>query len=100
VEDNELLAGVHRFGENNWALVNLSLKVIDITPLQCAIRYGQLTEMTGCSSGAWQRTEDEILRDAVAICGSTNFAAVSRCLGTRSRIQCRDRWTWLNARSY
>lgn len=59
---------------------------------QCQTRYQQINSVPTTATGLWTKEEDDLLRRAVAKCGTSNYTAVSRLVPGRTRHQCRDRW--------
>jgi hypothetical protein len=86
-EDTRLLAGIYRYGMNNWAPISRFVGNAR-TRAQCAQRWARgLNPRIRKSS--WDPTEDVRLVQLVAQFGEKAWTKISESLGNRSDVQCR-----------
>jgi hypothetical protein len=86
-EDTRLLAGIYRYGMNNWAPISRFVGN-SRTRAQCAQRWARgLNPRIRKSS--WDPTEEVRLVQLVATFGEKAWTKVSESLGNRSDVQCR-----------
>jgi hypothetical protein len=94
VEDNKLKGAVQTHGSKNWAAI--SELVASRTKRQCKYRWQDALDpsiaLTAGGKGKWTAIEDSKLRDAVQTHGGKNWAAISKLVPGRTRIQCYNRW--------
>jgi len=88
-EDAELLKAVRDLGAGNWRLISLALSTLR-TPAACAQRYRSSLDPT-IKKGDWTPSEDERLKEAVAIYG-IQWSKVSTLMKGRTGPQCRERY--------
>jgi hypothetical protein len=85
---------VKKHGGKNW--VAIAALVPGRTKLQCKSRWRNalnsiMNRVTG-RKGKWEEDEDIKLKDAVQKLGSSNWAATTALVPSRTHIQCRSRW--------
>jgi hypothetical protein len=86
-EDNRLLAGIYRFGVNNWAPISRFVGN-SRTRAQCAQRWARGLNPRICKSG-WGAAEDLRLVQLVSTYGDKAWTKVAGSMGNRSDVQCR-----------
>lgn len=89
-EDQRLLAGVWRFGVNNWPLV-AQFVGNQRTRSQCSQRWNRGLNPV-LDKGPWTSEEEQKLLDLVTIHGERSWTRVASSLGHRSDVQCRYRY--------
>ena len=86
-EDNRLLAGIHRFGLNNWTKV-AEFVGNNRTKAQCSQRW-----MRGLDpkivKGPWTEEEEEELFRLISIYGDRSWKKIATLMPNRSDAQCR-----------
>ncbi|TPX51208.1 hypothetical protein CcCBS67573_g10048, partial [Chytriomyces confervae] len=87
-EDAHLRQLVEKHG-NNWAIIARSME--SRGRLQCQSRWRQNLR-PGLSKGKWNSLENQALQDAVQQFGTKNWVSVANAVGTRTEIQCRERY--------
>jgi hypothetical protein len=95
-EDQRLLAGIHRFGLQDWPAVSLFVGN-DRTKAQCSQRWGRGLDPK-ISKDQWTSEQDQQLLELVALHGEGNWMKISTELGTRCDVQCRYRYKQLQKR--
>jgi len=86
-EDNRLLAGIYRYGINNWAPISRFVGN-SRTRAQCAQRWARGLNPRICKS-SWAAAEDVRLVQLVRTYGDKAWTKVSSSMGNRSDVQCR-----------
>jgi hypothetical protein len=86
-EDSRLLAGIYRYGVNNWAPISRFVGN-SRTRAQCAQRWGRGLNPRICKS-SWDPSEDLRLVQLVQTYGDKAWTKVSGSMGNRSDVQCR-----------
>lgn len=86
-EDNRLLAGLHRYGVNNWAPIARFVGN-SRTRAQCAQRWVRGLDPRICKS-SWDPSEDVKLVQLAQIHGERAWSKISGSMGNRSDVQCR-----------
>ena len=92
-EDQRLLAGVWRFGVNNWPMVARFVGNRR-TRGQCAQRWNRGLNPT-IDKGPWTETEEERLLSLVTEHGDKSWTRIAALMGHRSDVQCRYRYQQL-----
>lgn len=86
-EDERLLAGVHRYGLDNWSSV-AHFVGNERTRSQCSQRWFRGIDPR-LSKNLWTREEDNMLISLVSFYGDRAWTKISSKLGNRSDVQCR-----------
>lgn len=86
-EDNRLLAGIYRFGVDNWAQIS---KFVGNgrTRSQCGQRWSRGLNPRICKD-TWDHNEDMKLIQLVRQFGDKSWTKISQAMGNRSDVQCR-----------
>lgn len=86
-DDRKLVEVTRKLGEGNWASIALMLG--GKSGQQCLFRWRKVGAER--KVGKWDKDELEKLRDAVQDVGM-DWVAVSKRVGGRSDVQCREKW--------
>ena len=86
-EDQRLLAGIYRFGLDNWTRV-AQFVGNNRTRAQCSQRWNRGLNPRICKKH-WSPEEDAQLIQLVQTYGEKSWTKISSCLGNRSDVQCR-----------
>ena len=86
-EDERLLAGIFRFGLDNWTRV-AQFVGNNRTRAQCSQRWSRGLNPRICKKH-WSPEEDAQLISLVQTYGEKAWTKISSCLGNRSDVQCR-----------
>jgi hypothetical protein len=86
-EDNRLMAGIYRFGINNWAPISRFVGN-GRTRAQCAQRWARGLNPRICKD-VWAPEEDMRLVQLVQRFGDKAWTKISGSMGNRSDVQCR-----------
>ena len=86
-EDQRLLAGIYRFGLDNWTRV-AQFVGNNRTRAQCSQRWSRGLNPRICKKH-WSPEEDAQLISLVQTYGEKAWTKISSCLGNRSDVQCR-----------
>jgi hypothetical protein len=89
-EDNRLLAGIHRFGLENWGHI-AQFVGNNRTRSQCSQRWQRGLDPR-ISKSRWAKQEEDQLLKLVAELGEKSWIRVANALGNRSDVQCRYRY--------
>lgn len=92
-EDTRLIAGVLRYGTDNWQLVSRFLGG-GRNRAQCSQRWSRCISPK-ISKKPWSPFEDQKLRDLVSVYGKKCWMNIARMMGNRSDVQVRYRWIQL-----
>ena len=86
-EDIRLIAGIHRFGKDNW---NVIAKFIGNgrTRAQCSQRWYRVLDPR-ISKDQWSLSDDRKLLQIVSTHGIKSWTNVAKEMGNRSDVQCR-----------
>jgi hypothetical protein len=94
-EDQRLIAGIHRFGSDNWGLI-ANFIGNNRTRAQTSQRWQRVLDPR-ISRDIWTKEEEEQLVSLVGQYGLKSWIKVAKDLGTRSDVQCRYRYNQLKA---
>lgn len=86
-EDERLLAGVHRYGIDNWSSVALFVGN-SRTRSQCSQRWSRGIDPR-LSKNLWTHEEETMLIQLVTVYGNKSWTQIANKLGNRSDVQCR-----------
>jgi hypothetical protein len=86
-EDSRLIAGVFRFGVDNWSSISKFVGN-DRTRAQCCQRWQRGLDPHLCKS-TWSVSEDRALLELVQCFGVKNWTLIAVKMGNRSDVQCR-----------
>jgi hypothetical protein len=86
-EDNRLLAGIYRYGVNNWAPISRFVGN-SRTRAQCAQRWARGLNPRICKE-SWDPCEDVRLVQLVRTFGDKAWTKIASQMGNRSDVQCR-----------
>lgn len=86
-EDQRLVAGVYRYGLDNWPMV-ASFVGNGRTRAQCAQRWARGLNPRICKTH-WSQAEDEQLKQLVQAYGEKAWTKIAAAFGNRSDVQCR-----------
>lgn len=86
-EDQRLIAGIYRYGLDNWPLV-ADFVGNNRTRAQCAQRWSRGLNPRICKKH-WSPEEDAQLISLVKKYGEKSWTKIAQCLGNRSDVQCR-----------
>jgi len=89
-EDINLLAGVLRFGIDNWSIIS-DIVGNNRSRAQCSQRWFRGLDPRICKK-RWTSEEDKLLLEMVSKYGETSWAKISSAIGNRSDVQCRYRF--------
>jgi hypothetical protein len=92
-EDQRLLAGIHRYGLDDWQLIALFVGN-GRTKSQCSQRWSRGLDPRICKE-QWSPEQDDRLIDLVALYGEKCWTRVAAELGNRCDVQCRYRYRQL-----
>jgi hypothetical protein len=92
-EDSRLLAGILRYGAENWASISLFVGN-GRTRSQCAQRWSRGLDPR-LSRDQWTHEEDRSLMEFVQFYGDQAWTKVAARFGNRSDVQCRYRYKQL-----
>jgi hypothetical protein len=92
-EDQRLLAGIHRYGMDNWQLIALFVGN-GRTKSQCSQRWTRGLDPKICKE-QWPSGQDDRLIELVAAFGEKSWTRVAAELGNRCDVQCRYRYKQL-----
>jgi hypothetical protein len=92
-EDQRLLAGIHRYGLDDWQLIALFVGN-GRTKSQCSQRWSRGLDPKICKE-QWSPDQDDRLVDLVALYGEKCWTRVAAELGNRCDVQCRYRYRQL-----
>ena len=87
VEDTRLLAGIIRYGLDNWSTVAMFVGN-DRTRAQCSQRWSRGLNPR-ISKDTWSSEEENLLIQLVQQYGDKSWTKISSMLGNRSDVQCR-----------
>ena len=87
VEDIRLLAGIHRFGLDNWQLIARFVGNAR-TRAQCAQRWSRGLDPR-ISKDQWSHEDENKLISLIETSGNKNWTLIASQLGNRSDVQCR-----------
>jgi hypothetical protein len=92
-EDIRLLAGLHKFGGDNWSAI-AKFVGSNRSRSQCSQRWqrGLEPHISRCQ---WTQEEEKTLIDLVAKHGLKSWVAIARGMGNRSDVQCRYHYSKL-----
>jgi hypothetical protein len=90
IEDNRLLAAIHRYGTDDWRLV-ASFVGSNRSRGQCSQRWFRGLDPR-ISRGRWTEDEEVELLRLVREHGDRSWIRISNALGNRSDVQCRYRY--------
>jgi hypothetical protein len=92
IEDRRLLAGIHRYGLDNWQSV---AKFVGSgrNRAQCSQRWFRGLNPRISKKG-WTLAEDEQLRALVQRYGEKSWARIASIMGNRSDVQCRYHYVY------
>eukprot|EP00937_MAST-01D_sp_MAST-1D-sp2_P006993 g6993.t1 len=88
-EDALLRAAVKKIGARQWKVI--ASYVPDRSHIQCMQRWQKVLEPS-LNKGFWSAGEDDQLRAAVALHGSSSWTNVAAMIEGRNCKQCRERW--------
>ena len=88
-EDALLRSAIQKIGPCKWRTI--AEHVPGRSHIQCMQRWHKVLEPT-LNKGLWKAEEDEQLRAAVRIHGSSSWPAVAAIIPGRNCKQCRERW--------
>jgi hypothetical protein len=86
-EDQRLIAGIFRYGLDNWTLV-AEFVGNNRTRAQCSQRWSRGLDPRICKKH-WSSEEDAQLISLVRTYGEKAWTKIASCLGNRSDVQCR-----------
>ena len=86
-EDQRLIAGVYKFGLDNWPMV-AQFVGNGRTRAQCAQRWARGLNPRICKKH-WSHAEDEQLKQLVQTYGEKSWTKIAAAFGNRSDVQCR-----------
>ena len=86
-EDRRLIAGIHKFGVDNWANVAAFIGN-GRTRAQCSQRWNRGLDPR-ISKDQWTKEEDEKLINLVRLKGTQGWTVIASEMGNRSDVQCR-----------
>ncbi|OHT00498.1 Myb-like DNA-binding domain containing protein [Tritrichomonas foetus] len=86
-EDQRLVAGVYKFGLDNWPMV-AAFVGNGRTRAQCAQRWARGLNPRICKKH-WSHAEDEQLKQLVQTYGEKAWTKIAAAFGNRSDVQCR-----------
>lgn len=86
-EDQRLIAGVYRYGLDNWPMV-ATFVGNGRTRAQCAQRWARGLNPRICKTH-WSQAEDEQLKQLVQAYGEKAWTKIAAAFGNRSDVQCR-----------
>jgi hypothetical protein len=92
-EDQRLLAGIHRYGLDDWQLIALFVGN-GRTKSQCSQRWSRGLDPKICKE-QWSPVQDDRLIELVALYGEKCWTRVAMELGNRCDVQCRYRYRQL-----
>jgi hypothetical protein len=92
-EDQRLLAGIHRYGVDDWQLI-AAFVGNGRTKSQCSQRWMRGLDPKICKE-QWPSDQDERLIGLVAAFGEKSWTRVAAELGNRCDVQCRYRYKQL-----
>lgn len=87
MEDTRLIAGLHKYGSDNWSLV-ASFVGNNRTRSQCSQRWFRGLDPR-ISRQHWSKEEEKKLLELIEIYGDKSWIKVASELGNRSDVQCR-----------
>lgn len=87
IEDTRLLAGIIRYGLENWSTVAMFVGN-DRTRAQCSQRWSRGLNPR-ISKDTWSTEEENLLIQLVQQYGDKSWTKISSMLGNRSDVQCR-----------
>lgn len=89
-EDQRLLAGIHRYGINDWATIARFVGN-GRTKSQCAQRWLRVLDPQ-ISKEQWDNEQDSTLLQLISIIGDKSWTKISQFMNGRSDVQCRYRY--------
>ena len=89
-EDQRLLAGIHRFGTDNWLIV-ANFVGNGRTRAQCSQRWIRGLDPR-ISKDKWSKEDEELLLRLVEQYGTKCWTRIAQEMGNRSDVQCRYRY--------
>jgi hypothetical protein len=95
LEDQRLIAGIHRFGVHNWGQI-ASFVGNNRTRAQTSQRWQRGLDPRICRD-PWTKELDEKLVNLVDEYGVKSWIKVAKALGNRSDVQCRYRYKQVKA---
>jgi len=96
-EDQRLLAGVHKYGIDNWAMISLFVGN-SRTRSQCAQRWNRVLDPR-ISKEQWSKEEDIKLINLVSLHGEKGWTQIAAGMGNRSDVQCRYHFSQIQKES-
>lgn len=96
-EDTRLIAGLHKYGSDNWSLV-ASFVGNNRTRSQCSQRWFRGLDPR-ISRQHWSKEEEKKLLELIEIYGDKSWIKVASELGNRSDVQCRYHYLQLQKES-
>ena len=88
-EDNRLLAGIFKFGMDNWALISKFVGNGRTRP-QCSQRWYRALDPK-ISKEVWTEEEDQKLLSLIREYGDKKWTQIALIMGNRTDVQCRYR---------
>lgn len=92
-EDQRLLAGLHRFGFEDWSTI-AAFVGNGRTKAQCAQRWSRGLNPK-INKEQWSDEQDDLLLKLVALHGSKSWTRIAEQIGNRCDVQCRYRYKQL-----
>ncbi|OHS92745.1 Myb-like DNA-binding domain containing protein [Tritrichomonas foetus] len=93
IEDQKLLAAIHKYGTDDWKKV--ALYVGNRTKSQCSQRWFRCLDPR-IKKEPWTKNQDDKLIHLIAKNGTKSWTTISFEIGNRSDIQCRYRYKQLS----
>ncbi|OHS92979.1 Myb-like DNA-binding domain containing protein [Tritrichomonas foetus] len=97
IEDNRLLAGILRYGLDNWSTVAMFVGN-DRTRAQCSQRWSRGLNPR-ISKDTWSTEEESLLLRLIQQFGDKSWTKIASLLGNRSDVQCRYHYHQINKNS-
>jgi hypothetical protein len=93
-EDRRLVQAAFEFGGHDWSRIREASRLTLWSPFELFQHYQQCLNGSMLSQGPWTLEEDQLLKRAVEIFGTSkkSFPLVAAELEGRSASQCRERW--------
>ena len=93
-EDQRLLAGLHRFGFDDWAMISQFVGN-GRTKAQCSQRWARGLDPK-INKDQWSEEQDSKLLQLVHLFGDKSWTKIASKMGNRCDVQCRYRYKQLN----